>query len=271
MSEILTIRTKPYEGEALTAFLLRTAVRNGVPYGELLKKARIKKSRSQHLDMNPKVVTDFEKLSFLLQTSIEEYNGTSLAPIIELFLDDKDHESEVYRDFLYGIINTTHRRFCPLCLKEKNCYKLLWQMNELEVCNIHKIKLTTNCPVCQRDQLYLHPALIEVRCYSCNSFLYKEDERYEIIDDDHLNEQINCYNNWSVLFNIKNCLFKDIKRKSKYLALLALYFHQNKEIHFNISRITGVSSDYKSRLVSYIQGEDGYKPTLSLVLKTIKK
>ncbi|QGG55064.1 TniQ family protein [Paenibacillus sp. B01] len=272
MDDILTVKTRPYEGESVTAFLLRTAVRNYLPYGELLKQVKIKQTRSQHLDMNPELVTDFKKLLSLLDISDREFNCVSLGPVVEMFLDNQDRISEEYRNFLYEIINTTHRRFCPLCLKEKNCYKLLWQINELVVCDHHKVKLTSKCPTCQKEQPYIHPAHVEVRCYSCNSRLDKQIDNYEIIDDDVFTQQYDFYGDWySLLENNKDSYFSKVHSKSKYIALLAIYFNQNKETQFNMLRITRLSNDYRSRLVSYFQREEGYKPTLGLVLNTIRK
>lgn len=66
MDGTLTIKTRPYDGESLTVFLMRTAVRNKIPYLTFLDIADIKRSKGFHLDYNPKFVTDLIKLSQLL-------------------------------------------------------------------------------------------------------------------------------------------------------------------------------------------------------------
>lgn len=121
MDGTLTIKTRPYEGESLTAFLMRTAVRNKIPYLTFLDIADIKRSKGFHLDYNPKFVTDLNKLSQLLGIDRKEFKSCSFGPITELFLDEEQQLSHSYLDFYYQMLDTSYRRFCPLCLKEKKC------------------------------------------------------------------------------------------------------------------------------------------------------
>lgn len=45
-------------------------------------------------------------------------------------------------------------RYCPLCLKENNYFRLVWQMKTAFICLKHKVWLMDTCPSCKRDIKY---------------------------------------------------------------------------------------------------------------------
>lgn len=268
--ETLTIKTIPYEGEAFSSFLLRTAVRNKIRYEQLLKIAQIKNSRSPHIDLNPKVVTDLRKLSFLLQIDRKYFKGASLENIIETFLDEEDQKANYYRSFILNVFNHTYRCFCSMCLKEKNCYQLLWQIKELKVCDKHGTPLTSQCPSCKQNQPYVHPSLVEVQCYSCGEKLFKQKSSDFVLNTNYYNDQKKKYEIWRTLLTLKTKLNPSgVEDKSKYLTLLLLYYYNQREDDFYMFRLKTLSNDTKSRFLSYIQKGEGYKATLPQILKVI--
>jgi len=270
--ETLTIKTIPYEGEAFSSFLLRTAVRNRIRYEQLLKISEIKNSRSPHIDLNPKVVTDLRKLSLLLQIDKKYFKGASLENIIKTFLDEEDQNANYYRSFILNVFNHTYRCFCPMCLKEKNCYQLLWQIKELKVCDKHGTPLTSQCPSCKQNQPYVHPSLVEVECYSCGEKLFKQDSPDSALNTNYYNAQIKKYEIWRTLLTLETKLNPiGVEDKSKYLTLLILYYYNQREDDFYMSRLKTLSNDTKSRFLSYIQKGEGYKATLPQILKVIEE
>lgn len=271
MNGTLTIKTRPYKGESMTAFLMRTAVRNKIPYLAFLDVADIKRSKGFHLDYNPKFVTDLNKLCCLLEIDRREFRSCSFGPITELFLDEEKQLSHSYLDFYYQMLNTLYRRFCPLCLYEKNSYLLFWQISDIKVCFKHGIELTSKCPACHQDQPYLSPSLIERECYLCKENLSKAG--YTQLNNSVVSsEQLRLYHLWDTLVN-RDFKFKlnEGNSKSKDIALMLLYLcsvNQEKYVSSDVKFLTPAD---KSKLLSIMKKGTEYKPSLYLILNTINK
>ncbi|MFF3926603.1 TniQ family protein [Paenibacillus lactis] len=271
MDSTLTIKTRPYDGESLTAFLMRTAVRNHIPYLTLLDIADIKRSKSLHLDYNPKYVTDLRKLSQLLGIDRKEFKSCSFGPVTELFLDEEQQLSNSYSDFYYKMFNILHRRFCPLCLKEKNSYLLFWQISEIKVCFKHGIELTSKCPSCHQDQPYLSPFLIESECYLCKEKLSKCDHA-DLKNSVLSSEQLRLYHLWDTLLNNEfKPKFNKGNSKREDLVLMILYFCSANQKKFVSSDVKFLTHIAKSKMLSFMKRGKEYKPTLYLILNTMIK
>ncbi|WP_336765900.1 TniQ family protein [Paenibacillus sp. USHLN196] len=271
MDGTLTIKTRPYDGESLTAFLMRTAVRNKIPYLSLIDSVDIKRSKGFHLDYNPKFVTDLTKLCWLLEIDRKEFKSCSLGSIIELFLDEEQQLSHSYLDFYYQMLDTSYRKFCPLCLKEKNAYMLFWQISDIKVCLNHGVELTSKCPSCHQDQPYLSPSLIERECYLCKEKLSKSN---------HINfkkivlssEQSRLYHLWNSILNneYKPKMYNGIS-KSEDIALRILYFCSDNKERYVSSDVKFLTPSGKWRLSSFVKGGKEYKPTMHLILNVLNK
>jgi hypothetical protein len=215
-------------------------------------------------------VTDLQKLSLLLQLDRRYFKGASLENVIETFLDEEDQSANIYRSFIINIFNHTYRCFCPMCLKEKNCYQLLWQIKELKVCDKHGTPLTSQCPSCKQNQPYVHPSLVEVECYSCGEKLFKQDSPDSDLNTNYYDAQIKKYEIWRTLLILETKLNPiGVEDKRKHLTLLILYYYNQREDDFYMFRLKTLSNDTKSRFLSYIQKGEGYKATLAQILKVI--
>ncbi|MBB6023595.1 hypothetical protein HNR77_004696 [Paenibacillus sp. JGP012] len=270
MEDILTIKTRPYNGESLTAFLMRTAVRNQMSYQSLLHFADIKSTRSHHLDFNPKYITNLDKLTHLLETDKTVFRHTSFSHIVELFIDENEQYSISYNDFFFNLFNRRYRRFCPLCLEEKNSYLLFWQVNDLKVCIHHGINITSKCPSCSRDQPYISPSLVQRECYSCGEKLTKFNHRLQKTSIEPSKEQYELNSLWCDLQNTDLELeYEKVKPKSKYLALLILFICSGKRELFDQSRVEFLTTDLKSRLLSFYDRGQGSRPTLGQLINLV--
>ena len=72
----------------------------------------------------------------------------------------------------YGLHTfSTTRRFCPLCLRERPLFPLLWQFSEIRVCLQHDCWLREQCPWCRKPSPLLKGNSMMGRCYYCTRSL----------------------------------------------------------------------------------------------------
>ncbi|MEO2255402.1 TniQ family protein [Paenibacillus amylolyticus] len=266
----LTIKTRPYQGESLTAFLMRTAERNHISYQSLLQIADIKYTRSHHLDFNPKYITELDKLASLLETDKAIFQNSSFGHITEVLLDVDEQHSISYNNFFFKLFNRIYRRFCPMCLKQQNSYLLFWQINDYKVCVHHGLTLTSKCPSCQKDQPYISLSLVRLECYSCGEKLTKYNHVFQKLASEVTREQVNLNSLWNTLQNINTQLkYEKARSKSEYLALLILFICSGKREEYDHSNVEFLTLDFKCRLLSFIDRREGYKPTLHQLINLI--
>lgn len=143
------------------------------------------------------------------------------------------------------IIERNLRRFCPICLKEKGYYKLLWQIKEISICLEHNIPLQTICHKCGNEQLYISESLVDLSCFKCGNTLFNYPDI--INDNDLLNKNYRYYKEWEFLKDGSKALSTYQHSKDRDLALKILYLTQpSKEIfNLNSTRIISVSTSSK--------------------------
>lgn len=74
-------------------------------------------------------------------------------------------------------ISSRHRKWCPECLNQmqlesKIIYEpLIWNLADIEKCDIHKVQLQDKCPDCKRCLPFLHSKYQVGYCQYCNFWL----------------------------------------------------------------------------------------------------
>lgn len=245
MDNKFTIRLKPFNGESLSGYLMRVALANGVELNNILKYTKYRTKRTpliyhfpQQIDINSLINKNinFETLSNLLVIEKGTLENMTLFSLFNKFSDNIDSKSTIK----YGLTQNTYvnnkRRYCPLCMKEYRNYKLIWQVAEIEICDIHLIRLTSECSACQTEQPYIAHNLELFKCTKCSTDLDKRSYEY-ISDKNFIVEQLRKYKFWHYLLNPNVQLCKQIKQfcKEKSLAITFLYACQLGQSEFDIN------------------------------------
>jgi hypothetical protein len=168
MSKRLTVRPKPQKGESLSSFLLRSSKDNGEDLFNIFKflfreetSTRFRTNRVHFIDILPSQIIKCKELSQLINLSIDEINKMTFTPVISKFVDSSNLEEEMlYMSMILRQIDGTNRWFCPECLNEKGYYKLIWQVHDIKICDIHNVKLQKSCKFCKMSIPFTQKALL---------------------------------------------------------------------------------------------------------------
>lgn len=233
----LTVRVRPVEREALSSYLLRLAASNGL---ELLALWNlIKKPREHFIQMNDLNVLNFipfnsidiDKLSELSDISKEELLRCTFLNLLVKF--NKKEELERSR-FLSSMLRDEFH-YCPICIKLKPYYKLIWSVNGIHTCDIHKTSLLNHCVHCNQIIKIKDIRIIDI-CPKCGAKL--TDEKSTKIDQLEEDMQIWLYEFWTTLL-IKN----NYNIAPDELAIRLLFILNDFELQFDRARIKNKLGD----------------------------
>lgn len=177
--------------------------------------------------------------SMLLQKS-DSLNSLTFIPILEkLYLS----KSNANKDNIGPSVFYTYRKYCPECLKEKKCYKLIWQLSSIKFCKLHNIKLMTQCWHCKNNMVLL-PLNGEIDiCPRCKISLSKAPStNYFPNELDLLN-----YKDWEYLFDSSKKalhLTNDYEEHSMLLFKL-LYLLKDTPSYKSKIALTNLYKDFK--------------------------
>ena len=279
MNEKLPIRPLAKQGESLSGYIMRTARLLDIDPKHLLKHI-YNKHNFYYPGITNETALQYFKIAFsldilpfrflnktgfcaMIDKTSEEIEKMTFSNLFAKFNYPYSIDQSKYGAVLSNKIINDFRRFCPICLKEEGIYKLLWQIKEIEVCDIHKIKLKYTCPKCQSKQKYYSKELAEYRCYKCGHLLW-DNEQY----NEPYNEGLKYYDDWRFLLDSKTVICKQIAGidKERSLAIVCLYLIQNQEnIKFFHTRTV-------RDIIRFIKGEgEGRKATFPAVLKILRK
>ena len=284
------IRPVLYEGESLSSYLHRIATLNRLSYRDILKiicrnhKTSINKKLfsdqvSCRIDLLPDVNYDVSILSKLIKRDKSEIFKHTLSNIYVNYNNYGFKVGENIKRFTNNIYNTENRYFCPECIKiKKGVYKLHWQVNGVEICELHNCKLETLCLNCNVEQSYIHKGLGEGLCSNCSKILrgkvtniysIKEQSKSTEIKEDFyywLNSSLNPYpkinnidTNSSIIIFLLNAVQMVNERKSK------LFFFKPDSITSVIDRATF------SRMVGSLTGRKEFRISFQLLVKYLYK
>ncbi|MDC3414769.1 TniQ family protein [Terrihalobacillus insolitus] len=220
---LLSIRTKPLEGELLSSFLIRLANENGQDFLKFVN--NFKKSSSYYLQRADIDFIDFAPLSLLDIDSlvkisdiekVEIINGSFLK-LVKKFQQENYSNARNFSDLLRSELY-----YCPLCLIENNCYRIIWKIKNVNVCLNHSTILLTNCWNCEQVIYYRELSTIG-NCPHCGVNL-KEGNNIEV-NYNELNES--SIRSWEFLLSNK---VENIQSQQLAKKLLFLLNHQKSEL-----------------------------------------
>lgn len=250
-----TIRPKIKAEESFSSYILRIGSMNFVEYPEIYGniKTQFYKRYDQrynyYLDAMPSYILDMSKLTMLLNLQKSDIEAHTFIHIYQKFLDE--YNEKTYKKLgITQIVNYKTRRFCSECLKEGS-FKLHWQINDIEICEIHEIKLQTMCSYCNSNQPYLNKdTLISGVCFNCGQSLVRNPIN-KVTNSDYIEKQKKVIRNYQYLINPNNILVNNIDglEKEQSLAITLLYIMSGEKNGFNRNNINNAYSERTVRRI----------------------
>lgn len=146
---------------------------------------------------------DVSAISILTGLSYDSLSSMTTAPVYQKFTNSNKALETPNFYLLKNIFEKTNRCYCPYCLRENGVYKLIWQIKNIEICDIHRTTLTSTCPKCGAVQPYISNYLGELKCHECMSPLYETVRDTPEYADEYLNNQLYLYRQWDYLLDNK--------------------------------------------------------------------
>ena len=244
-----TIRVKPFLGESLFSFMLRFSKQNGISFLNLWK--NIEKQGSHFIQVNDIGVLNYVPINIIDPTMIAKVCGLEVNEIYKMsfyyLLKKFCGERKVERSrFMSGLLGKEYY-YCPLCLKEKPYHRLLWAVNEIKVCHIHKIELMNKCNSCHKIIVMKEINELNI-CPYCNSKLDKKINSFNYMDNPAVFQQMWYYNALEKLISPF-----DLKMKPEEIALKVLYILNNCNPIFNRDKVKVSLADKENKLPTLLQ------------------
>lgn len=213
-----------YDEESLTSYLSRLATVNYVNNHDIWRKLMIcdshypQASFSRILDITPHTVINVNTLCEMLKLESNDIFNMTFVKIYNKFAISLD-EISTSKVLMNSVCD--YRKYCPMCMKDKNIYKLIWQVEEINYCKDHKIYLYDCCWNCKRKIPLLSSNSENGYCPFCGSDLSKGSPIKIYLNDDIKNP----IEDWAFLLNKKNPPMDIIKNYSitRTIALKLLY------------------------------------------------
>ncbi|CAN7736111.1 TniQ family protein [Paenibacillus sp. LjRoot153] len=259
----LTIRPRVKSGECLTSYLFRAANSNKIPildiwryiqtdYGYFLGRS----SLLFRLEYDIHSFCD-KKILNLLKKNIITIISMTFFIMSYKFFDDPESEYNRAQLMINAKVESKKRKFCPVCLSKDQCFQLIWQVKEIEICYKHLVNLQTECQHCYRQVEYWDNVFIneeDAICLECMQSLTRRVEK--IKNEKYTSTQIEFYKDWIFLLNPDKTLTKLIEGFSleQSIAIKVLFLAQSKSEIYNRSEIKLMSLTVIKNLISLIRG-----------------
>lgn len=274
MSEKFTIRPKPQEGESLSGYIMRISELNCTKFWCLMKHIGISNSVvSRPLDISPEKIVNISNLTNLLGLDEESILKMTFSSLFnQLYPNITPEDKQLKRNPVSDEIVKNKRFYCISCLRESGYYKLLWQVKEIYICNIHFTKLQSCCSLCGTNQPLISSALSIFSCHKCGNPIYTQLES-KIKDSDEINEQLKIIDDWLFLLNEKLLVNNNLYSYSKerFLVILSFYVAQGMEEIFDRGKISFFESGEVTDYLRFIYGLSGGKYiSLKIILKLLR-
>lgn len=147
------------EIESLSSYLLRLAVLHAVAPGTLVR-IMLDRLPAEPLAVERKAflvpISAFIRPNATTESMVRALSVSTGMPAPQLecmtFLATKEALDRAQRAF------SQHLRWCPACLREQQTsgspvyFKLAWQLQMIETCDIHGVRLRDSCPACAAKQ-----------------------------------------------------------------------------------------------------------------------
>jgi hypothetical protein len=165
--ERFTIRPKPGEDESLTSYLYRLTHVNKCAFVQLAKACSTgPKNKRQS-------VYKYYKFDFSLENNydtkkLSKITGLEKDEILLMTVHFYHRKFNEAKNIINREFEKKTRRYCPDCLHEGSQFKLIWQVYEIDICNIHKNNLLNYCMSCKQEFPYINEkVIIEKKCFNC--------------------------------------------------------------------------------------------------------
>lgn len=276
MTDKFTVRPKPKDGESITGYFLRVAHLNAIDAIGILKLLnvgyrQILKMQANQLDIMPDRSFDLELMCKLLNLEISQIYLMTFRSAVKKFVGSIESIEE-YPFVLYGLTDAKNRRFCPMCLHEQGFYKLIWQVKEISVCDVHGIELTSACPSCSTKQPFMSSHLALLRCATCGAPLSSSNVT-KIQDNLYMQTQMRAYEDWeSLLIDGKERLTQNVENHSyeQSLGITMLWLAQDRWDEYK-SSYTRFWTKENATKIAYKIRSGSIKLTISKVLSLIRQ
>ncbi|MBD0383870.1 TniQ family protein [Paenibacillus sedimenti] len=267
-----TIRPKIKEEESFSSYLLRIGSLNNTEYTEIfgsLNKGTFKRYDSRYnyyLDVMPAYILDTSMLSILLNRPEEYIEASTFTSMYSKFMEKKDFKEKAHKELgITKIIEHKYRRFCPKCI-EKGIFKLHWQLIDIEICDVHEVRLQNKCNNCDSEQPYLNTATqLKDICYKCSHSL--KSSYTKVTDLEFIEKQRLLIKNYQYLINPNNILINNIDGfdRERSLAIILLYIMNGEGKEFNRQEFNNAHSEKTIRRI--IELARGIKKTGNLTIE----
>ncbi|MFH5181594.1 TniQ family protein [Paenibacillus sp. TAB 01] len=190
---------------------------------KLNEKFRLHSGDLKRIDFYPMSLLNASKITAITGLSYEEVHRSSFANVIRTFNESAKGESsrilnKIIRDKL---------SYCPECLRSSKTYPLLWKIDTIDTCIIHKNKLNNCCGHCKETIAY--QSIREVnRCPHCSNRLSEVIGSKEEISEVEMEQQVWFTENWEYLLN-----YTGESLTNSETALRLLYILNECQSYFN--------------------------------------
>lgn len=222
------------------------------------------------IDINPSIILNIDKICDMTLLSIKDIsNMTFRNVLLKLFSYEEIlemHSSSFITNNIYK-----KRRFCPECLRLDGAYKLIWQIREIEICDIHNIKLESMCKCCSHEQPLVHHLIDRAICVKCGHSLFDfEDIKFSM---DYITKQLSMYEDWNYLLDPGTSIGATLPGLNKLQSMAAklLYIAQGYENIYKYSSIKHIDNTYKKRLLRITKSSRSLNPSIKSALHLLRK
>lgn len=285
MTKPFLFRTTPSKYETISSYIQKVAENNFIMPSDIWRVFSKKPYSYQQtcisvkLDVNPSEVFDVQKF----EQSLFLNNGTIESMSLLSKINDKIPLSQQNRSNCTTLLNKffiTSRRYCPICLREKDEYKLMWQIKGVNYCSIHHTKLENLCYKCNKKIFFMGRYSRIGFCPSCemelntkysdsyfpdkkemllheiwNYILDKDSPRLKVIDGLSNSETIAI----KLLYLLKNLNYNSDKtqlinlvRKKSYTSELEFHYILNLLLKTNTNFTDFIALDIPSAFINNI-------------------
>lgn len=279
MKSLFTIRPTPKNGEALSSYLFKVAESNFISLRELLyyfryENTRISSSYLYSIDTNPVKYIDLVALAQHLKLSQCTLKKMTYSSVVSKFSSsDKFHSSKL--SHFSKVVETKSRKFCRSCLKQNGSYKLIWQVKDIKMCNLHHTLLENTCNSCSKELPYINNHLYNFKCVYCNTLLYRQSDERVYLNNEEAQRQMMLYKNWRTLMDENHVLIKEPKLESleKSLALVFIYIISKKRESIFLNKENRIddnlSSSYLRVLKSFLKTKNNKTQSKITIFKLL--
>lgn len=261
-------RPIPVKGESLSGYLMRTATNNYLDMFDVIRKFtsnRLKEIQKYHqIESNPEGKLSADLLEQYTGLKLNELYDMTFLPLYHKFIKEKRTNIECRKSILNIHVEVQHRRFCPHCLQQydidnqRGVFQLIWQIKDIELCDIHHTPLMSTCPNCGIKQPYITNSLGNYTCFKCGAKLYVENKIYSY-NSVLKGEQDRLYSDWVYLLDNETKdmeILPDLKYEVQ-MAITLLYVLQRKDFgNFEAIRIPLMKKEEKAKALSFIKKRD---------------